>query len=44
MTGLQHNTDKSDFSPSVGVTALISVTTLPDFINYGKVRATSMLK
>lgn len=36
------NTDKSGFFyPSVGVTALISeMTTLPDFINYGKVRAT----
>jgi hypothetical protein len=36
------NTDNSGFFyPSVGVTAIISeITTLPDFINYGKVRAT----
>nr|WP_314897804.1 SusC/RagA family TonB-linked outer membrane protein [uncultured Flavobacterium sp.] len=36
------NTDNSGFFyPSVGVTAIISeMTTLPDFINYGKVRAT----
>lgn len=36
------NTDNSGFFyPSVGVTAIISeMTTLPDYINYGKVRAT----
>ena len=36
------NTNNSGFFyPSVGVTAIISeMTTLPDFINYGKVRAT----